>query len=147
MSGYISQNTFNTAAVIAAEHLMFNPTSFIDVVFKIAENYRGSYKDDTLVKDVADAGREIALLLEKAFPGPPEEQHKQLTQILYCTVKYNPDGSKIPFRIFNGTLFNSEKAHIHDLAKNSATDIAAYISLVSKGIIPKMPTGWKFSDK
>lgn len=141
MSRYIDQGTFNTAAVIATGHLMFNPPAFIDVVFKIAESFKDSYKDETLVKDISDAGREIALLLEKAFPR--EEQLNQLTQIQFCIKKYNPDGTKIPFRIFNGVLFSAEKSPIQNLAKNCVADVTAYMSLVSKGTIPKMPIGWK----
>lgn len=141
MARYISQDTFDTAAVIATGHLLFNPPGFVDVVFKIAESFKEDYKDESLVKDIADAGREIAILFEKAFP--PEELHKELTQIQFCIKNYKPDGTKRPFRIFNGVLFSSEKSPIQNLAKNCSADVAAYISLVSKGTIPKMPTGWK----
>lgn len=141
MSRYIDQSTFNTATVIATEHLMFNPPAFLDVLFKIAESFRESYKDENIVKDIGEAGREIALLLEKTFPR--EELHNQFAQLQFCIKKYKPDGTKRPFRIFNGVLFSAEKSPIQNLAKDCVADIAAYISLVSKGAIPKMPLGWK----
>jgi len=141
MPRYISQDTFDTAVVIATEHLMFNPPAFIDVVFKIAESFKEDYKDENLVKEITHAGGEIALLLEKAFT--PEELHVQFAQMQFCIKNYKPDGIKRPFKIFNGVLFSSEKSPIQNLAKNCTADLAAYISLVSKGTIPKMPVGWK----
>ncbi|MGD9642970.1 MAG: hypothetical protein AB7V08_09550 [Elusimicrobiales bacterium] len=141
MARYINQNTFNAFTVVATGHLLFNPPGFLDMVFKIAGSLQEDYKDENLVKDIADAGREVALLIEKEFP--PEELHTQFMQIQFCIKNYNPDGTKRPFRIFNGILFSSEKSPIQNLAKNCSADVAAYISLVSKGTIPKMPTGWR----
>lgn len=131
MARYITQSIFDTAAVVAAEYLAFDPASFMDIIYKIAKSKNEDYQDENLVQELTTAATGINRLLQKKTK--QTELHTQFRQILFCIKNYNTDGSKKGLSRFGGTLFHKESNPIRDIGGKSVTNVESYLSLFSKG--------------
>lgn len=140
MANYMPQYLFNICAVTAAKIAVSSDKTLEEAAQILSDNYKNSYDDQNLERDISKAAHEVIDFMDSALPG--SSMTANMTQLQFTIVNFEPDGKKRAKKIFGGTWFNKQKDQIHNKVEQCKVNIATYHLLLVGGSLPLAPSGW-----
>ena len=125
-----------TAAKLAAD----SDLSIQEAAKLLSDNYRKSYDDKNLEDEIATAASKVTQFMESVLPN--SSLPRNLTQIQYSIVHFEPNGSRRKKKLFGGTWFNKERTELPNKIDQCAANVATYHLLIVGGSLPLAPDGW-----
>lgn len=140
MASFMPQYIFNICAVTAAKIAASSETTIKEAAKMLSDNYKKSYDDLHLERDIEIAAELTIAFMESALPG--NSIPANINQLQYTIVNFEPNGEKRNKGIFSGTWFNKEKRQIENKVQQCKLQISTYHLLLVAGSLPLAPQGW-----
>jgi hypothetical protein len=138
MTYYMSQDLFNAGVLAMAlgQHVAeIDPASARQIQDKALRVYLDFYREDNFLPELEDCATRTLAWIRNIEPDP-QTQIAWLAALNKAAQRYQPNGKRKPWRLFNGLRYSSVRQPVPDRHIQYFKDLALYYLNIQTGKIP-----------
>ena len=122
------QSLFNLNVVVTALRCRASGCSTEEMAGSLAQGFKNAYADRNLAEDISEAASATIKMVDALMPAGCEAQViPTLFKLEYWVEKYEPDGKRKPWKLFNGTRFNFSAVELDQKKVKCQADMCCYL--------------------
>ena len=138
MTYYMPQHLFNATVLGLALGQYVAETSPAEaraITDKAVSSYQDFYTEDDFLPEAEDCATRTLAWLRDTYGNDEQMMVAALAAFNDAVHKYNPDGNRKPWRLFNGLKFTSAREPVPDRSQKYFEDLARYFMHIQTGKI------------